>query len=116
MDPTEPSIDEHGARAARLAYEPLLADLSVRFANTTIDGIEAEVESALAQLVRHLGYDRCTYGELALDGSFAVVCSVAAAGLEPLPRGPRRTFEPWLIERYRTEGSTLQRISSTASG
>ena len=79
----------------------LLAELSLRLANAGIDGIEAEVEAALAQLVARLGYDRCTYGEFVPDGSFSVVRSVAAAGLEPLPRGPRNGVEPWVIGQIR---------------
>ena len=51
MDPTEASIDGRGARDARLRFELLLADLSLRLANVGFDGIEAHVESALAQLV-----------------------------------------------------------------
>ena len=101
MDTTGPSIGDLGAPDRKLDDDDLLADLSLRLANVAFDGIEAQLESALAQLVEHLGYDRCTYGELALDGSFTIVCSVAAAGLEPLPRGPRISDEPWLIDQIR---------------
>ena len=100
MHTTGESKDDRGAADGSAGFEALLAELSLRFANVGIDGIEAEVESALAQLVARLGYDRCTYGEFVPDGSFSVVRSVAAAGLEPLPRGPRASIEPWVIEQY----------------
>lgn len=101
MHTTGESKDERGAADGSAGFEALLAELSLRFANVGIDGIEAEVESALAQLVARLGYDRCTYGEFVPDGSFSVVRSVAASGLEPLPRGPRASIEPWVIEQLR---------------
>lgn len=100
MEPNQPSIDA-GTRDARNNRDELLADLSQRLANVTIDDVEAQVESVLALLVDHLGYDRCTFGEFTPDGSYTVVCSVAAASLEPLPRGPRSGDEPWLIEQIR---------------
>ncbi len=101
MHTTGPSNDDRGAPDAGAGFEALLAELSLRLANAGIDGIEAEVEAALAQLVARLGYDRCTYGEFVPDGSFSVVRSVAAAGLEPLPRGPRNGVEPWVIGQIR---------------
>ncbi len=103
MHTTGESKDDRGAADGSAGFEALLAELSLRFANVGIDGIEAEVESALAQLVARLGYDRCTYGEFVPDGSFSVVRSVAAAGLEPLPRGPRASIEPWVIEQIRAD-------------
>ncbi|HMO45693.1 MAG TPA: response regulator [Rubrivivax sp.] len=101
MQTTGGAEDERGAAGGGAGFEALLAGLSLRFANAGIDDIEAELESALAQLVARLGYDRCTYGELLPDGSFSVLRSVAAAGLEPLPRGPRAGVEPWVIEQIR---------------
>lgn len=101
MHTTGDSKDERGASDGGAGFEALLAELSLRLANASIDGIEAEVEAALAQLVARLGYDRCTYGEFVLDGSFSVVRSVAAAGVEPLPRGPRNGVEPWVIGQIR---------------
>lgn len=101
MHTTGGSKDDRGAADGSAGFEALLAELSLRLANASIDGIEAEVESALAQLVARLGYDRCTYGDFMPDGSFSVVRSVAAAGLEPLPRGPRDSVEPWVIDQIR---------------
>jgi FixJ family two-component response regulator/signal transduction histidine kinase len=101
MSTAKPSIDDGGSHEGSALFERLLAEFSLRFANVASDGIESQIESALAQLVDRLGYDRCTYGELAVDGSFVVVCSVAASDLAPLARGPRVTQEPWLIDEIR---------------
>ena len=95
--------DRAGDAAAlgeRLAFERLLADLSVRFANIARDGITAEIQAALARLVESLGYDRCTYTEFAADGELHVVCSAATGGIEPLPRGPF-LGRPWLVGEIR---------------
>ena len=89
-----------GALRERLAFERLLADLSVRFANVSRDGIVEEIEAALGQLVESLGYDRCTYTELAADGTLHVLCSAAVGGIAPLARGPF-TGLPWLVGEIR---------------
>ena len=88
------------AHLDRLAFERLVADLSMRFANVSHDGIVAEIEAALARLVETLGYDRCTYTEFAPDGTLHVVCSAAVGGIEPLPRGPFG-INPWLVSEIR---------------
>ncbi len=92
--------DGDAAHLDRLAFEGLVADLSVRFANVSHDGIVAEIQAALARLVETLGYDRCTYTELAPDGVLHVVCSAAVGGIEPLPRGPFGV-NPWLVGEIR---------------
>jgi FixJ family two-component response regulator/signal transduction histidine kinase len=92
--------DGDAARLERLAFERLVADLSVRFANVSHDGIVAEIETALGRLVETLGYDRCTYTEFAPDGTLHVVCSAAVGGIEPLARGPF-TWRPWLVGEIR---------------
>lgn len=98
--PEAPSEVNDAAFGERLAFERLLADLSARFANVARDGIMAEIEAALARLVESLGYDRCTYTEFAADGELHVVCSAAAGGIEPLPRGPF-LGRPWLVGEIR---------------
>jgi len=46
---SEPSLEE------LLAFERLLSDLSARFANVALDQVVAEIEAALAQLLKFLG-------------------------------------------------------------
>ena len=88
-------------RVEGLAFERLVANLSARFAEVSHDGIVAEIEAALRQLVESLGYDRCTYTEFAPDGTLHVVCSAAVGGIEPLPRGPLGENLPWLVREIR---------------
>jgi FixJ family two-component response regulator/signal transduction histidine kinase len=89
------------ARGERQQFERLLADLSVRLANVPRDGVAAEIQAALEQLVDTLGYDRCTYSELAPDDTLHILCSVAAGGIAPLPRGPFGANLPWLVGEIR---------------
>jgi FixJ family two-component response regulator/signal transduction histidine kinase len=92
--------DNH-ARHEGPAFEQLLAELSVRFANVLPDTIVDEVETALARLVDTLGYDRCTYTEFAPDGTLHVLCSAAVGGIAPLSRGPFGADMPWLVGEIR---------------
>jgi FixJ family two-component response regulator/signal transduction histidine kinase len=89
------------ARGERLRFERLLADLSVRLANVPPDGVVAEIQAALGQLVDTLGYDRCTYSELAPDDTLHILCSAAVGGIAPLPRGPFGANLPWLLGEIR---------------
>ena len=91
----------HDTQREGLAFERLVANLSARFAEVSHDGIVAEIEAALRQLVESLGYDRCTYTEFAPDGTLHVVCSAAVGGIEPLPRGPLGENLPWLVREIR---------------
>jgi FixJ family two-component response regulator/signal transduction histidine kinase len=94
-------VQRDAERVERLAFERLVADLSVRFANVSHDGIVAEIEAALARLVDSLGYDRCTYTEFAADGALHALCSAAVGGIEPLARGPFGAGLPWLVGEIR---------------
>jgi FixJ family two-component response regulator/signal transduction histidine kinase len=93
--------DAAAARTHRIAFERLVADLAVRIANVSHDGIVTEIEAALRRLVDSLGYDRCTYTEFGSDGTFNVVCSAAVGGVEPLPRGLFGPRLPWLVGEIR---------------
>ena len=66
-----------------LAFERLLSDLSVRFANVVFDQIIAEIESALKQLLSFLGFDRSAFWEFPDKGKPHFLCSVAVEGVEP---------------------------------
>ena len=41
----------------------MLSDLSARFANVAVDQVIAEIESALKQLLKFLGFDRSAFWE-----------------------------------------------------
>lgn len=95
-----PSLDE------LLAFERLLSDLSARFANVAADRVVAEIETALEQLYTFLGFGRGTFGEFSDGGELSVLCSAAAEGLEPLPRGPLPAYRKW-AERELLSGRTI---------
>jgi PAS domain S-box-containing protein len=78
-----------------VTFERLLADLSARFANTSGDQLETEIESALKRLLEFLGFDRSNFGEFAADGQVTILCSVAKDGVERYPPGPAPAFLSW---------------------
>ncbi|WP_177243575.1 ATP-binding protein [Bradyrhizobium sp. Gha] len=96
----EPSLDE------LLAFERLLSDLSARFANVGAGQVVAEIETALRQLFRFLGFARGTFGEFSDGGDLTILCSAAAEGLEAVPRGPVAGFRKW-AERELYSGRTI---------
>jgi formate hydrogenlyase transcriptional activator len=96
-------------------FERLLADLAAQFANVAADSIEPAIEQAMRRLLDFLGFDRSTYVAVPDDsGRMEVVCSVAAAGHAPLPRGPLATHAKWLLSLLRAGHTT--RMSSLPDG
>ncbi len=93
----EVSLEEH------LTFERLLADLSARLANVSADQLEREIESGLKELLEFLDFDRSNFGEFTTDGWAAILCSVAADGVERYPPGPVPTFAGWYLSRLRSE-------------
>ena len=89
-----------------LAFERLLSGLSARFANVAADQVVAEIESALKQLIRFLGFGRGTFAELSDGGGLSVLCSAATDGFEPLPTGPVPADRKW-FERELLSGCTV---------
>jgi transcriptional regulator with GAF, ATPase, and Fis domain len=88
--------------AESLAFERLLADLSAIFTNLPGDRIEQEIERGLVRLIGFLDFDRSTFGEFAGDDdSLEILCSAAADGIEPVPRGPFSPALSWLIGEVR---------------
>jgi hypothetical protein len=61
-----------------LAFERLLSDLSARFANVADEQVIAEIESALKQLLKFLGFDRSVFTEFTDGGKQEFLCSVVA--------------------------------------
>ena len=89
IDTTDVSLAE------RLAFERLVADLSVTFANLPSDRVIGETEHALVRLIEFLDFDRSSLGELPANGEqFEILCSASRHGAEPTPRGPAPPL-PW---------------------
>lgn len=97
---SDPSLDE------LLAFERLRFDLSSRFANVAADEVVTEIETALKRLYEFLGFARGTFGEFSARGDLSILCSAAAAGLEPVPLGQVTGFRKW-FEKELFSGRTI---------
>lgn len=95
-----PSLDE------LLAFERLLSDLSARFANVAADRVVAEIETAVEQLFKFLGFARGTFGEFSDGGDLSILCSAAAEGIETVPLGRVTGFRKW-FEKELFSGRTI---------
>jgi PAS domain S-box-containing protein len=84
-----------------LTFERLLADLSARFADTSIVQVETEIDSALMQLQEFLGFDRSNFFEFTADGWATILGSVASAGVQRHPLGPAPAFLSWYLGQVR---------------
>ncbi len=89
-----------------LAFERLLFDLSARFANVAGEQVVAEIESALKQFLKFLGFDRSTFSEFTADGKQDILCSVQVKGVEPHLLGPVPAHLSWLVKELRS-GRTI---------
>lgn len=83
-----------------LAFERLLFDLSARFASVTGDQIVAEIESALKQLIKFLGFDRGAFLEFDGDKQY-FLCAAAVEGAEPFLPGPMPSYMNWFVKELR---------------
>jgi PAS domain S-box-containing protein len=92
--------------AEMLAFERLLSDLSARFANIAIDQIVDEIENALGQLLRFLGFHRSAFWEFADQDTPRFLCTAAVKGVEPLLRGPIPSDLSWFASELRA-GRTI---------
>src|SRR5271169_2593649 len=52
--------------------------LSASFANVAVDQVVAEIEGALAQLLKFLGFDRSAFAEVVDGDKQYILCSAAA--------------------------------------
>ena len=84
----------------------MLSDLSVRFANVAVDQVIAEIESALKQLLKFLGFDRSAFWEFVDEEKQYFLCSVAVEGVEPPLRGPIPADLSWFARELRA-GRTI---------
>jgi PAS domain S-box-containing protein len=89
-----------------LAFERLLSDLSARFANVAVDQVIAEIESALEQLLKFLGFDRSAFWEFVDEEKPYFLCSVAVEGVEPPLPGPIPADLSWFAKELRA-GRTI---------
>ena len=92
----EASLDE------LLAFERLLFDLSARFANVADEQVIAEIESALKQLLKFLGFDRGVFAEFTDGGKQDILCSVVVRGVEPILPGPIPAWGDWFVRELRS--------------
>ena len=100
---------DHAAEASLeefLAFERLLFDLSARFANVADEQVIAEIESALEQLLKFLGFDRGVFAEFTDGGKQDILCSVVVRGVEPLLPGPIPAWGDWFVRELRS-GRTI---------
>jgi PAS domain S-box-containing protein len=89
-----------------LAFERLLFDLSASFANVANEQVIAEIESALKQLLKFLGFDRGVFAEFTEGGRQDILCSVVVRGVEPLLPGPIPAWGDWFVRELRS-GRTI---------
>jgi PAS domain S-box-containing protein len=80
-----------------LAFERLLSDLSARFANVSGEQVVAEIEIALKQLLKFLGFDRANFVEFTDEGKQEILCSVAVGRVALLPLGPVPPYLTWFV-------------------
>jgi PAS domain S-box-containing protein len=90
---SEPSLQE------LLAFERLLSDLSARFANVALDQVVAEIEAALAQLLKFLGFDRSAFAEIVDGDKQYILCSAAAEGVKAPLRGQIPAHFNWFTSQ-----------------
>jgi GAF domain-containing protein len=93
-----------------LTFERLLGELSARFANVSGDQVETEIEGALKQLLKFLGFDRSNFAEFTADGWATILCSSAADGVERYPPGPAPSYLGWYLGQIRA--GKLMRVHS----
>jgi formate hydrogenlyase transcriptional activator len=94
-----PPISSGASAEDLLAFERMLADLSARFANVSIEKVEFEIQLAQTILRQFLGFDRCSFGEFNQDGSISVISSSADAELGALPLGRFVPHLPWYFSK-----------------
>src|SRR5271169_4460624 len=92
-----------------LAFERLLSDLSVRFANVAGDQVIAEIEGALKRLLKFLGYERSAFWEFVDEEKEYFLCSVAVEGVEPPLRGRVPADLTWFARELRAGRTVIIR-------
>lgn len=90
-----------------LRFATFLAELSATFVNVPADQVDAEIESALRQIVEFLGIDRSGFGELSPSGKQLMIThSYELPGVPPSPRCIADERLPWYAQAV-WKGETL---------
>jgi PAS domain S-box-containing protein len=100
---SDPSLEE------LFEFERLLFDLSVRFANVSADRVVDEIDRALMQLVKFLGFDRGAFWEFVDDEQQNFLVTVAVEGVEPPARGPIPAELIWSAKELRAGRTVVVR-------
>lgn len=90
-----------------LRFATFLAELSATFVNVPADQVDAEIESALRQIVDFLGIDRSGFGEVSPCGKQLLIShSYELPGVPPSPRCIVDERLPWYAQAV-WQGETL---------
>jgi transcriptional regulator with GAF, ATPase, and Fis domain len=84
-----------------LDFERALVDMSARVALAGPHELDAEIARALEALLGFLDVDRSTFFEFLPGDQTEVLCSVAAAGVQAIPRGPFPVQMSWYLGELR---------------
>jgi PAS domain S-box-containing protein len=87
---------------AQLAFERLVAELSVQFINVPADEVDAAIQRALGRVCEALGIDRGTFFRIEDDGMLTSPLSWQRPGIPPIP-APTSAVErfPWALATVR---------------
>jgi PAS domain S-box-containing protein len=84
----------------RLHFKAMLGQLSAAFVNLAPAEVDAQIKSALKQIVEFLGIDRSGLGELIADQKLLVIThSYEVPGIPPLPRAIIEELMPWFTKQ-----------------
>jgi PAS domain S-box-containing protein len=84
----------------RLQFQALFGQLSAAFVNLAPAEVDAQIESALKQIVEFLGIDRSSLGELTPEQKQLVIThSYEVPGVPPLPRAIIEELMPWFAKQ-----------------
>jgi PAS domain S-box-containing protein len=87
----------------QLAFERLVAELSVQFINLPVDQVDQAIRTALGQIGEALQLDRCNFYRILADGTLTDPVSWIRPGFPPAPApvaGADRF--PWALEMLRS--------------
>jgi len=89
------------ALGRELDFERALVDMSARVASAGPSDLVGEIARALEALLGFLDVDRSTFFEFLPADQTEVLCSVAVAGVQAMPRGPFPAQMHWYLGELR---------------